>query len=398
MSEANIYAVSPRMENSAGHDKLMALMLGAFEDMHLEPGLVTLKPQVGESRWNITERRGWASVERAKAAISSAHLEGQTRATWMNAVGDFLRDNGLFNDRLLETYTRKLRLLPEQSTLVTSHYMAGAFHTFPDSWNFVMIPPDNKPQEAVARLTGKANTTFWAVNSHVKDELSQLGTPEELIVNTGLLLPNRIYDAINDRLAIQFGIENGNTNLGDHFFVSIGASAPEMPQAIWAVDHLLRAGIRTTVHCGDGRDISIEFRQRVEAIFQSINSEYEIDDLLTITGGEKGVTRDDELQNWLEHLADPTITKVVTRPNEMLNIAPALGMGVILLAPFQFHEQHSYDLITRHTQRSNVIPISDPIQVPTGISDNFSSGFWLLPTSVDQIKANPRAMNSLGLP
>ena len=283
-------------------------------------------------------------------------------------------------------------------TVISSQYLAGIDRNFPPEWKNIMIPPDNKPQDPVGKYQGRADTTIWAVNSHVHNGVARLGLSEDQIIDTGLLLPNQVYDSIAYRLDKQDALDGGTSDASDHVLVTIGASGPEIPQALHVVEQMLRDGIDLTIHCGDGRDISIQFRRQIEAIYQRVNAETTVNSIFNVTGGQLGQTREDDLNIWMHHLMNADITTALTRPNEMLNIAPALGMSVILLDPFQFHENYSHKLIISQGEGSNVSMVGNTIKFIPGVAKNYESpNFWLKATPSSEFIRNERAMQSLGI-
>lgn len=90
-----------------------------------------------------------------------------------------------------------------------------------------------------------------------------------------------------------------------------------------------------TVLCGDiNRPVNACLTATLEDMIQTEGSNIKL---------VKANTKTQDLDMWYDAMANPQYDTVITRPNEMLTIAPALGFRTVLLNPFQIHEIHSVE-------------------------------------------------------
>ncbi len=340
--------VSPRMDNSKGHDIFADAAGLLLQENGINYHSSTLKPQSPTPLTGL----GWRVVEAGKQGMS--HLTSQRAGSaLLHMAGEILRhgagalrNSDFFTDILLADYRAQFgEELPER--IISSHYLAFNVDKL-DGAQGVYIGPDLVAHPALLksleRLTVRVLSpcgSFTQSTDRLMRQSSVAGNrriASTEIINSGTIIPEQAYASIEPRLARLERINEGRAK--HRAFINIGASGPERNEVITAIDFLMQQGAeRISVVCGTDRTDNNKFRSKLETKYRNAPQ-------LRLYGAQPGYNRETELLDYFGELFDQENTLCITRPNETLLLAASMAYKVLLLAPYQIHEQEGHDIVT----------------------------------------------------
>lgn len=371
--EQTYIITNPGLDTSKGHDVYARCAADVLSEAGIDYKTESLKPAPGLRHSLITQagRTLWQQIENGKSALATAEASVGTSfnsvlvdmsGRILDRVSTRLRENPFANALLTHDYQNRVSGHGDHIRIISSHYLGFQVGNLPGV-SGLMIGPDIYTQPALKKASrGIEFRTIASCAQHADDMLA-LGIPLESIVATGQVLPEQVTQSIPARLEKQERINNGQDT--HTAFLSIGGSAPELTEMVEAVMQLLEQGICVNVLCGDGRDRNIYFRQRLKELPSSRN--------LNLQGGTAGFTRQDELDAYMQGIANPEHTIIATRPNETQLITAALGFRQILLQPYQLHERKAYNWLLANTDVQTLAQFTEAPEKPFAV-DTYNSG------------------------
>ena len=335
----SLYAVSPGISSSAGHDKLMALLVEA-----LSPYVSLKEKQLMVKTSSVFDYfqkcyLAWMGVETVKKGL--AELQAYSwwdPAAWMIRQMEGRSADARFNadlsDLLTEVYKQDLwtELSKDaHNTIVSTHYLA--LRGMPQNAQKILVGPDIWAQPAVGEIDGD----FYVLSpcNLYSQGLKDVGVSEDRILDTGPIFSARHHRARTERLYRRTqGLIDKPKSL-----ICVGGSAPERFQVEELVRVLVQRGHDICLLAGAGTRAACMLRQNVEKV--NVPSGVSLE----IYGGTPGFTRSEELRIYNNLLARPDLSTWITRPNEGSLIGVALGFETWLLEPYQTHERKSAEFL-----------------------------------------------------
>lgn len=383
MPENSVILTSPGIDNSLGHDKLCMLLNGALCEAGFHINHLTLKPT---EPTNVLEEAAWKAVESGKHKFSENARNGHKRNILQRLAGNFVdastsivRSSMAFQQALTQGYRSELAKFPELP-IISTHYMS-----FVPEHSGLMLTPDIHLHRATLSMLQNCQDVDLAIPQLPTFNFLDKYNPElKGRIKTQILPVSRqLKEAADMRLKRQSELFN-QSDPTFNILVTTGASGPEVPEALEMIEMILKNpkdkwGRKYKIHalCGD------QMRKHNELFADSLMHLQESYDNLSF---ELAGNRAEELQHWYAAMQNPYFDTVLSRPNEMLTIGPALGFRMLSLHPFQRHEQISLfsgmiqrGIDTNVSKASNYIYNSEftGFERSTDIAGNYNkANFW----------------------
>jgi hypothetical protein len=356
MSEKSIILTSPGIENSLGHDKYSMIINNALVEEGFKILPMKLKPDVDN---NQLESLAWGMVETGKNSFSE-HARNPRKKNIFQGLAGKVIDNlsGLvrtslqFQELLTQSYRSQLSNFPD-IPIISSHYMS-----FVPNHPGIFLTPDIYLHEASYNMLTRCNSVELVVPQ--QPTLNSIHTRgnnlAERVISTQLPISRSLMQAVDQRISRQESITKKEINT-HNILVTIGASGPEIPEVLDTIQKILenptdKFGRDYKIHvlCGDQTKLyNKQFAEELNCLKLRYDCQFDFD---------IASNRDEELAQWYSAIGNPQYDTLITRPNEMLTIAPALGFRTILLKPFQKHEEYSTRAgIIQKKCESNIYPI-----------------------------------------
>ncbi len=355
------YTTKPELENSIGHDRYEYLLRKALESAGFKVETAFLKPQNTDDK---LEKFLWESVKSGKHKLTEHHRRKKKGFSLADLIGKAIsacsepvRASNYVRKGLTRSY-REYIAQNTARTIVTSHYLGLDLENELDEngnqvRKNVLITPDGRLHDATLDALLKSGARIVIPQAPTAKSLRR-EHPEFIpsIVGNALPVSKELNDIVQERLKRQKKLIDTSSDEPKvhNILITLGGSGAEFDQVQEVVKQILENPVdkfgfnyKLTVLCGD---ISKSHNKQLYEQLLNLN---EFGGMLELVSSR---SRDDELDEWYKALLNPAYDTVITRPNEMLTIAPALGFRTILLDPFQKHEEESVAMTLFNAQSS----------------------------------------------